>query len=1123
MIQRFRIAHPTILSALQRHVQASPDSKAYTFLKSDTERISLTYRQLDARARSIAHGLLQEAHPGDRALLTYPAGLDFIEAFLGCLYAGIVAVPAYPLKKNRNADRVLAIIADCEPKLLLGCSDKQANFHELANLVPDSRLVATDLLPLVTGDDLPAHAPSDLAFLQYTSGSTAQPKGVMITHGNIVANEQMIERSFGFTSESFMVSWLPMFHDMGLIGGILAPLFVGFPSVLMAPNQFLREPVKWLQAVTEFRGTTTGAPNFAYDLCVKKITSQQKESLDLSTLKVAYNGAEPVRAETLDAFTKAFECCGFRLEAFFPCYGLAEATLFVSGGPALAPTQILTVDSNAIQKHRVEPAQDGIPVVGCGRLADGLQVRIVDPESCTASPPGEVGELWLQGPSVSNGYYKTSVASESDFAATLLEDKSCWLRTGDYGFLRGDELFITGRLKDLMIFRGRNIYPQEIESLAETTIPFIQHNASAAFLVAQDGLAATVVLVAEATREFVREMKSSNGAALRSAKLRDGLESFRQQVRERLEITVSCIVFVQPTSFPRTSSGKVQRHLCRHLYLTGELQTLYVDELFPTEVAGATELFLTSKQDFKDESAGRLHGVEAVLMQTLKEWSQTEELRSPDFSTSTSLLALGIDSLAAQDISLRLEQRLGIPIDADSFYHKRTVGELAQHLSLFVADQDVAEVVEEKPPKQQLFDRYASQIHRFTDLRNRGLDVFGTPLTQQDGTYVQVGDRRMLMMASYSYLGLVNHREVNAAAEMAIAQYGTGAHGVRLLAGTFESHRALELELADFMYADDALVFSSGFMTNLATVAALVGQGDVVIGDERNHASIHDGCRFSQAEFKTFAHNNLNMLEQLLIDHNGRRILVVVDAVYSMDGDIAPLPAVVQLCRKYGAMLMVDEAHSLGVIGRTGRGIQEHFNLPHDAIDIKMGTLSKSIASCGGFIAARKEIIDFLRHTARGYIFSSALPAAQVEAARKCLEIIVREPERTQQLQAMANRFVIELRNLGFNIPATQSAIIPILFENEQQTLDAVCFCRDRGLFLVPVFYPAVPMDAPRIRATVISQFTDCDLNFALAIFRELKRLGNKAAMIGTHSHFCSKPTGNELFATSTSGRRVNF
>ncbi len=338
----------TLLDALQSHGEMQPDRVALTFLASNEQRNVLTYRQLHKRVRSLAAALSQQANFGDRALLMYSPGLEFVVSFLACLMAGVVAVPAYPPRRNRNADRVGAICSDCTPRLLLtDRASVDAVRHTLSAESQQLSIILTEEIP--SADNSPWQSPAildaSIAFLQYTSGSTRSPKGVMVSHANIVANELAIQGNFGHSRDSVMVSWLPMFHDMGLIGGVLQPLFVGFPSVLMAPNAFLREPVLWLQAITEFRGTTAGGPNFAYDLCSQKITAEQKRALDLSTWETAYNGAEPVRAQTLDRFFLSFAECGFRSSAAFPCYGLAEATLFVSGGPKLVEPRIVLLDS----------------------------------------------------------------------------------------------------------------------------------------------------------------------------------------------------------------------------------------------------------------------------------------------------------------------------------------------------------------------------------------------------------------------------------------------------------------------------------------------------------------------------------------------------------------------------------------------------------------------------------------------------------------------------------------------------------------------------------------------------------------------------------------------------------
>lgn len=1063
----------TLLDCLHTYAETQGDKTAFVFLKPGEDQIAVNFRDLNAHAQNIARNLLKVAEPGDRALMMYPAGLDFLEAFLGCLYAGVVAVPAYAPKKNRNAERILTIAHDCNPRLLLCSAETQRSVEsEIAHAIEGADVIVTDQLTDASDVTLPDLCPDQLAFLQYTSGSTASPKGVMVTHRNIVANESLIKKYFQFTEKSVMVSWLPMFHDMGLIGGILGPLFVGAHSVLMAPNTFLRDPIKWLEAVSEHRATVTGAPNFAYDLCVKRITPEQKANLDLSSLRVAFNGSEPVRAETLERFSEEFVQCGFEPKSFFPCYGMAETTLLVSGGPPLTETKVVTVDLSQLEQHRIVDTIDGRPLVSCGQVGTDLEVKIVNPESFAECGENEVGEIWAHGDSVARGYWQREEASACSFQAKMSGDDRQWLRTGDYGFMRDGTLYVTGRLKDLIIIRGRNIYPQDIEELVEKHFDAIQPNCCAAFSLEAAG-EEKLMVVAAGTREMVRWSNSGSDQNGELTNLNRKIDALRSDILNEFEVSLTDLVFVRPTAFPLTSSGKVQRQLTKRKFENGEFDVLFesavrTPETVATSLSGSAELT-------------------EMICETLAEWGRDEEQRLPPLDGHTTFTSLGVDSLAAADIGARLEKKLGFGIEADTLYDHHTIDQLSQFLSRRAPAGSACSCKEKGPLSQaDYLDFFKEKLQRINHFREAGHDYFGTAIAHQEGSHVWVGDRKMLMMASYSYLGLINRPEINQAAEEAIQSYGTGAHGVRLLAGTFDAHRELEHEIADFFHADDAIVYSSGFMTNLATVAALVGKGDVVIGDELNHASIVDGCQFSAANFLMFAHNNLEELETLLKEHAGKRILVVVDAVYSMEGDIAPLPEIIDLCRQYGALLMVDEAHSLGVIGETGRGIQEHFNLPDDAIDIKMGTLSKSIASCGGFIAAKQEIIDYLKCNARGFIFSAALPAAQVGAARKCFEIIRREKHLAGRLRKLRDQFVTGLRELGFDVPPTESAVVPIIFSSEQETLEATGFCRKNGLFVVPVFYPAVPMDKPRIRATVTASLTEDEIDSALSVFQAL-------------------------------------
>jgi glycine C-acetyltransferase len=384
---------------------------------------------------------------------------------------------------------------------------------------------------------------------------------------------------------------------------------------------------------------------------------------------------------------------------------------------------------------------------------------------------------------------------------------------------------------------------------------------------------------------------------------------------------------------------------------------------------------------------------------------------------------------------------------------------------------------------------------RVQSLKEVGNYFFEPIISEHDGAWVVAGGQRMLMLSSYEYLGLLGHPHLKRAAIAAVEQFGTGHHGVRLLAGTTTLHCELENKLADWMRAEAAIVYSSGFMANLATISTLVDCNCCVVGDQWNHASIVDGCRASGAEFLVFDHNDMASLQAKLkmAGGSGRRTLVVVDAVFSMDGDIINLPEVVDLCRRYNALLMVDEAHSLGVLGKTGHGIQEHFDLPDDAIDIKMGTLSKTLASCGGFVAGREELITFLKHNARGYIFSGALPTAMTAAAISALEVIDRQPELVTKLHANVTYYMQGLKKLGFDTGHTETAIVPVMTKDQEITLEMTRLCRAEGLFVVPVAFPAVPLNAPRLRTCVSALHGQPELDFALQV---LARAGRETGLI---------------------------
>jgi acyl-CoA synthetase (AMP-forming)/AMP-acid ligase II len=570
----------TLVELLRTRAETHGTRLAFTYLKDGEEaEDAWTYRDLDRRARQIAAELQQTGAEGDRAILLYPPGLPFIAAFFGCLYARRIAVPISPPSPTRLArelPRVRAILHSAAPRTLLTSASVAPIVEGLRGIDPEIAkldVVPTDTLT-IDADTWrePRLDPESLAFLQYTSGSTALPKGVMVSHGNLLHNMNTIAETFGSTDETTIVSWLPVFHDMGLIGCVLHPVLSRSPTVLMAPAAFLQRPMRWLQAVSRFRARITGGPNFAYDLCVRRITPEQCAALDLRSWRMAFNGAEPVRARTIAEFTRAFAPCGFQPGAFAPVYGLAEATLLVTGNSERTPPTIAPFHTGDLERGQatpvtgtIEPARE---LVGCGGVVGGQRVVIVEPERRVALRDGEVGEIWIAGPSVARGYWKQPEETDAAFGATLADSgEGPFLRTGDLGFLSDGQLFIAGRRKDLIIVDGKNHYPQDIELTVEHSHAAFRPGCSAAFSIDMDG-AERVVIVAEADPHWNIANDTSATGDPQAALFR----AARRAVSADHDIDLHQLYLVRPGTIPKTTSGKIQRQASRAGFLAGSLQ-----------------------------------------------------------------------------------------------------------------------------------------------------------------------------------------------------------------------------------------------------------------------------------------------------------------------------------------------------------------------------------------------------------------------------------------------------------------------------------------------------------------------------------------------------------------------
>jgi acyl-CoA synthetase (AMP-forming)/AMP-acid ligase II/aryl carrier-like protein len=680
-----------------------PDRTAFSYLRDGVaDRIDLTFAGLDARARAVAAELQGLGAAGERALLFFPQGLDFVEAFFGCLYAGAVAVPAYPPRSNRSLARLAAIAADSGARFALTTeSVLERSLRAGRGLEGFRRLrwIAADRVAGGAGAAWrpPEAGPGSPAFLQYTSGSTGTPRGVAVTHGNLLHNEAALFDRFGHGEETRIVSWLPLFHDMGLIVNVLQAVYAGVPCVLMAPAHFVQSPALWLRAISTHRATTSGGPDFAYRLCADRVTDEQARGLDLSCWRLAFNGAEPVRAETLERFAARFGPYGFRREAFYPAYGLAEGTVFVAGGRAGAPPEVAPFDAAALEAGLAVPPREGRAarrLVACGWSLDDQEIVIADPDTGGPAAAGAVGEIWISGPSVASGYWGRPEETDRTFRARLAgagPGARTYLRTGDLGCLRDGRLFVTGRLKDLIIVRGRNLHPHDLEDAAGRSLPAVRAGASAAFAV-DDGGEERIVLVAEVGPGARRASGGEIAAAVRRA------------VAEEHEVSVHEVVLVRRGTIPRTTSGKIQRGACRAAYLEGRLDRAAFPAPAARDGGGLGPAGAPAAPRTPAEAA--LASIWASL------------LRRPEVGVHDDFFALGGDSVLAVQVAARAREA-GLPVTPRQVFLHPTIAELAAAAAAAAAaggdPAAAARAAEDEGPAPETFhdaELTREQLHR---------------------------------------------------------------------------------------------------------------------------------------------------------------------------------------------------------------------------------------------------------------------------------------------------------------------------------------------------------------------------------------------------------------------------
>lgn len=1102
----------TLVDLLRLRALEQPDQSAYTFLTDgEREEVHLTYAELDLQARAIAASLQSQVPAGERALLLYPSGLEYIAAFFGCLYAGVIAIPGYPPKQNQKTSRLEAIVADAEAAVVLTVTSLvkniQERFSEHVQLAHLSCL-ATDSVPIdqaLSWQQLNLNKDT-VAFLQYTSGSTGTPKGVIVSHENLLYNEEMIKVAFSHTEKTIFVGWLPLFHDMGLIGNVLQPLYLGIPCILMSPEAFVQKPLRWLQAISRYKATTSGGPNFAYDLCLRAITPEQRNSLDLSSWEVAFNGAEPIRDSTLKNFANYFADCGFRKEAFYPCYGMAETTLLVSGGVKTELPVICNIKKSTLKQGKVIVDNDEIKdvqaVVSCGYSWLGQKIAIVDPDSLTLCPPNSIGEIWVSGQNVARGYWNQPRASEETFQASISgTSEGSFLRTGDLGFIQNEQLFITGRLKDLIIIRGRNYYPQDIEFTVEQSDPSLRSNSGAVFTVRIDA-EEQLVVVQEVEREHLRRIDVDEVSKV-----------IRRVVAKEYELQIYDVLLIKPLLIPKTSSGKIQRSLCKEKYLNHEFEVVKNKQQSSN---------IGQKSTTESKAPASVSNSMMYLESWMKQWIARKANIDPQtISSDSQFVDYGLDSVQAVTFASEVERVSGLRLAEGILFVYPSIRELSQHIIHRVGNNidkllitlekvSLADELGTRDPDSLLSAKFHSLkdipsdyyqfnlLPEYLELKER-LSIYESGelsypyfKTKQKSvkSNILIDGKEYIDFSSFDYLRLSRNPDVMKAAQLAIEQYGTSVSASRIVSGETPLHKELEKTIASWLNTEDAMVFGHGHATNVYTISSIVGSNDLILHDKCMHNSALMGAKLSGATMISFPHNDLQALEEILEEKrlSYQRVLILVEGVYSMDGDIlSDLPKLIEIKERLKAWLFIDEAHSIGVLGQTGRGVGEHFGINASQVDVWMGTISKALGSSGGYIAGCKSLIDYLKHSSPGFLFSVGASPANIAAGLAAIRKIQAEPQAVARLRERANLFIELAKQKGLNTGNSKdSGVIPVIVGDSNRAARLADAAYQHGINTFAIGYPAVEFNEARLRFFVSSQHTENQIEYTVETIAQL-------------------------------------
>lgn len=1105
---------PTIVDALQSRAAEAPQRRAYEFLPDDAgEPTTLSYGELARAADAVAAQLLERCERGDRAILVYPPGLEFVVAFLGCLRAGVVAVPVHAPRDVRSLRKLAQVAGDCSARLLL-------TGGEIADVVGEqaAQLFAGQLHAIVTTleqsasiDWVPPREPSadEVAFLQYTSGSTAFPKGVVVRHRHLSANLAMIRTVWAVSENDVFVSWLPVFHDAGLISVLLSALWSGASCVQMSPLAFLKDPPRWLREITRHRATLSGGPNFAFDLALARLSRTQEEELDLSSLRVLFNGAEPIRASTLERFSARLRPRGFDPSALTPGYGMAEAVVGVSSGPLGSGMSAKWVDGPSLEGGRVVAVDRSDPgargIVSCGVPLDQVDLRIVDPTTCQQCEPESVGEVWVSSPTVTGEYWSKPEESAATFGGRIAgTGEGPFLRTGDLGFMHDGQVYVTGRAKDLVILRGRNYYPQDIELTVQECHPALRPSCVAAFALDTPGGEQLAIL-----QEVKREASDTDPEAL--------VKQIRRAVSEAHEIVPGCIVLLRAGSILKTSSGKIQRRPNRDAFLRGELDVLHVwradgsadDAARPTSTGAKGDAAAEGPSPPRPEGSWRERRDRRQLADWLRSWLERRlGVRAAEVDPYQDFSELGLDSLAMAELVSELEGKLGFAISDNVAWSNPTVNLLASYLTeqKTMRGPDAAPSAGASGPNKaptrkklgvlegslvsffvlpgdDLLDR-VTPFYEWQEARRRaGVWPYSKAVQGHSAPVAEVANdsgvvHEGINLATIDYLGLARHPQVIEAAQRAIRDHGVHSASTGILQGNSPLSLELERVLAEMFRSGSTLLFPTGWGAGFGSVTALVRPDDYVLMDLLGHACLQTGARYATRNVIQYGHLDVEHARTLLQEIRSRDtkngILVVTEGLYSMDSDWPDIARLQEVCHEFGARMLIDVAHDIASFGPEGTG-QIGVQGALGKIDLVMGGFSKSLAANGGFLVLPTEAAkQYAKVFAGSHMFSSGLSpiAAAVATAAIGVSRSAEGDERRRQVMRNVEALRAAFRGHGLSCMGEPSPIVPVLVGSEGVGRVASKLIAERGVNASLIEHPAVPIGAARFRMQLTPDHT---------------------------------------------------